>query len=467
MGLFSKIFNKQITTEARNLLNQVFYSYMGAGQVQWFYGKRHKYVSAYTTNDLVYSVIRVILNKITATDYIHSRVINEKSFRYYKAFKDQDDLTRSKALIHKERAFDEIEDSDLIRLLNRPNEYQGRLEFMESLFGFYNLMGETFVYMVFPGEDSINAGKPVELHVMPAHLVEVVYSGDPTHPVRGYRFSAGRWDIELPYDSVIHINQWNPCWNEYGEQLRGFSPVQAGNRVITRNSANAEAQTRAFQNGGRSTLLSSKSAEKNAKLTVEQLSQIKEKIVNELQGVNNYKNITATNGLIEVNTIGDNLTDMDLVNAGKMDISAIARLWGVDPLLVGDKDNSSYNNQKQAYKALVTNVVVPQLNMITESLNNTLVPRFEEGSYLEFDTSLFPEMQPDVKLIMDAYKDAWQISGNELRVLLGFDKSDDPLLDQHFIGTNKIPLRQAAGMEDPDPAGTQATYTGNGQAVRT
>ncbi|RAJ28878.1 phage portal protein [Pedobacter cryoconitis] len=424
-----------------NELFKAFYKYMGAGAVNWFDQTGETYVDkGYSGNEHVFSVMRVYLNKAKIPNYILSKKKDKKAFTRFDQFiRSKDDSHRIEALRYKALALEELDSHPLLDLLENPNSYQTRTEFIEAAFGFYKLLGETFIYGIAPlsGRD---AGRFTELHVLPAHLVVPVFSGNYLKPIRGYKFMMGDYSIEIPAENIMHMKTWNPHWDHNGTQLRGFSPLKPGTKTLTRNEANQTAQTKAYKNGGSAYLLSGDSSGNNEPLTQTQIDLINERIIENIRGEENFMNITATNGNVKATKIGESPVDLELLAGDVADRGKTASLFGVDPLLVGDKSGSSFNNQEQAYKALVTNVILPDQMEFTSKLSTWILPQYEdENLHLCFDTECYPELKPDYKLLMEIYGKP-RLRENEKRGVFGWDDDPMPEMNEIYIEANLIPL---------------------------
>jgi len=436
--------------ENENRFYEAFYSLMGVNQVSWLKNESATYVEkGYSDNEIVYSVLQVLLNKIKTVPAIISEVVDEKAFRKYNGYsvKSADDITRIASNIFKRKALQELGEHPLYDLLERPNEYQTWTEFLEALYGFRKLLGEAFIYGIGPGTDSKDFGKFTELHVLPSHLVNIVYSGDYNHPVKGYTFTIGTSNvIPLEAANVMHWKSWNPNFDTNGTQLRGLSPLKPGNKTLTRNGFNQTAQTQSFVNGGVAHLLS---GDPNQKMSPDQMSQMNDLLKKQLKGADNFNNILMTNGFVRVDKIGANPADLQLLESDKQDRIKICSIFGVDPILIGDQSSSSYNNKEQAYKALVTNVIMPDLIELRDKLQIFLMDRYQETSalgivkkrlHLDFDTTVFPELQPDLKLMKEVYGSMWQITPNELRSIFNWDASEQEGMNEIYIPSGMMKL---------------------------
>lgn len=391
----------------------------------------------------VYPVVRIILDKAKACPWRLYEINNAQkgAFDYYLSYRHKSEHF-VKEREYKKKALKEIEENPILDLLNKPNAYQTRSQFFEDLLGFYNTLGECFIYADMPLR-GINAGKPVALYSLPAHLVEPVYSFDYKNPIKHYDFSFDGKPVSIDPSRILHIKKWNPLYNLNGGGLHSIAPIEVARDLINRGKANQTAQTKAFINGGSAFLISSEAPNDRFEgMNQEQLDLLNDRIKERIQGAENYGTITATNAPVKVQKVGDSVTDLKLLEADKEDLRKICAIFNVDPILVGLKDGAKYDNQEGAYKALVTQVIMPQHNDIAEGLNNWLVPKFfkESGNkyFLEADSKFYPELQPDTKLIKDVYGSGG-FSYNEFRSELGWDKHIDPVADMILVATNVKP----------------------------
>ena len=95
------------------------------------------------------------------------------------------------------------ENAKVLDLLKRPNPMQSWDDFLKAAIIWNRLTGNCYIYKIAP-DNGLNAGKPVELWLLPAHLVEIV-SGGITAPIKGYRIRLGAGVYrDIPAEQVIH-----------------------------------------------------------------------------------------------------------------------------------------------------------------------------------------------------------------------------------------------------------------------
>lgn len=436
--------------------SNVYLSYMTGGVVNWFGDSAGSLLKkGYMGNVHVFTATRVYTNKAKVAPYLLSKIKNKgKLVKYEQFIRSKDDTHRLEALRVKDQALEEIESHELLNLLNKPNNYQSATEFRESILGFYKVLGEAFVYGIGPINGS-NKGKFKELHVIPPTMIEPVFSNNSLDPISHYRLSIDGKYEKIEKEFVYHFKTWNPV-----DRMRGLSPLHVGNKTLKRNESNHTAMTKAFENGGVAHLLSSESDTRP--LTQEQMDLINERLLAKLKGPENYQNIQATNGMVKATKIGESPADLKLIESDIHDRGIIASLLGIDPILVGDKNGSSYSNQEQAYKALVTNLIMPDLITLGEGLSNWLLPRYGDNLHLTFDTTVYAELAPDLKLLVAVYGQPL-LTENEKRSVFNWDASEMPGMNDVYLKSGLVPMSRIAELNlNSKPTGEQ-NAPGNGE----
>ena len=408
------------------------YTIYGTAAVDWMKGRSGIYMNrGVAGNDTIYSALRILLDKTTEAPLLLNEIKDEKAYNSRLQIKSFDDHKIIKHRLLSLKAMEEITKDPILDLLDNPNSYQSNIEFWEAFWGWYYAYGDAYVFGLQPGEESRNAGKPIELHVIPASIVTKQYGGDIWQPTITYQFMIRGVEFKLGQDDIWNLSQWNPTTGmPYGD---GLSPLQAGDKVITKAGLSAEAQASAFKNGGRITVLSGDPTK--GSLTPVQMDAMKQHINDQMKGAHNNGNKVFTNGYVNAQMIGDTIRDMSMIEGDNADRARQAILMGVDPILLGDKSASSYNNASEAYKGLVRNRVVSALNKRDKSLSEWLLPKFgNENRALCSDISYYSELQPDYAIVSSYVSNPKLIlKSNEIRVLFGFDTENNPNYEKAIV----------------------------------
>lgn len=423
---------------------------MLGGSFSWSYkAKQGQLVSGYQ-NKIVYATVNVLVRKLIEAPIIVSKIKSQKDLARVKTYNFAAGNEHGKYNLKLQKALEEIEEHDLIDLLNKPNEYQTGIELREAFWYNYELTGDGYFFV------EKNGDKPVFIHCLPSDRVIPRREGDDWRkPITGYKFSA--WDgsqIELPMDDVMHMRRWSPLDPLQG----GYSPLQSVGSSVSKNDANDIAQGNAFTNGGTGTIISSDIVVENgktySKLSTDQVKKINETVQRNWAGIENNGKFHVTNGSIKVDKLGDTLIDLNAINADNQDATRIAAGWGVSPILIGDMSGGTDNNVKGAYKALVTNVVVPELRKFDAKFKE-FSRKWYKGERLDasHDLTEFSELAPDLELMKKVYGDAWYITGNEKRKIFNMDESADPNLNRFIIPSGQMFLDDMATDDFGDGTG--------------
>lgn len=456
-GIFTRIKNAILGTGTQLVGSGSFWSdgirtyNFAPYAVDWGYA----WNKAYEENEIVYQALRVYLKTVTMPPVLFSKVVNDKSYRKYKSFvkSTENSQHRITAGIEKRKALEELEQHPLIDLFDTPNTYQTGQEFFEALFGTLALAGSVVIYGIGP-ELGINKGKVKELHVLPADSVKPVYSNDYRNPIAYFEFNIDGQQKRLNNDQVCYIKNWNPNNN-----WEGFSPVTPGARTIKTDGWNREAQAANYKNGGSSYLISNGSETDEFRYTQEQAQMIDEKLQQKAKGFWNSGNKFSIAGKVDVNKLGDTIVDMNLLESAGYSRGVIAQLFGVDSILIGDAKNSKYNNGSEAYKALITKTAIPAQQHVMDKLGRWLFPAYEtQGTKLHgaFDQTFYPELQDDLKLLMEVYGRP-PLTQNQLLELYNYEHLDDDNLGNAIlIQSGYETLQSVVAGVSPDTSQTDA-----------
>ena len=100
----------------------------------------------------------------------------------------------------------------------------------------------------------------------------------------------------------------------------------------------------------------------------------------------------------------------------------------------------------EARKAAITDAVLPELTALRDALNQWLVPGWSKEDnkkyFLDFDTSVYAELQDDMKSLVEWLEKAWWIDPNEKRVQMSYE-AKGPEFDECFIPAGITPLSQS------------------------
>ncbi len=311
-------------------------------------------------------------------------------------------------------AREEIVDHPLLQLIDRPNPFQGRFELIENLTAYLYLSGNAYLEAVGPtvGRQPSAGGQlkpPTELYVLRPDRMAIL--PDPTHFIRGYEYKVAGQSVKFARDQVMHLKLFHPLDDWYG-----FSPVQAAALPVDKINASDRWNAALLQNSA----VPSGALVSKKRLTDEQYGRLKSEMREQYQGVTNARSPLLLEEDIDWKEIGTSPKDMDWIDGLKFSALQIAQIYNIPPELIGLQP-ATYQNRKEARKALYTEVVLPALSRLRDSLNTWLTPRFGDGLTLNYNRNTIEALSEDQTALWRRVNDSRFLTLNEQRQMVGYE----------------------------------------------
>ncbi len=430
---------KLVTKNGQNTseyFNRAIYNYLG-DSIVWNPENDETYINkGYRFNSTVYSIVNIITKAATTVPFQIYEIQNENNLKRYKALTSGDfnasALNQSRIL--QKRALVELEDTELHELLERPNPSQSYNAWIQEIIAFGLLTGNRYIYGIGP-DTGQNVGKFSELYVLPSQAMEI-HSGGILEPVKEYSLQYNG-TYKIPADAICHIKDFNPYYDGTGSHLYGMSPLKAGLRSMDANNEALTTGVRYLQNQTARGVLMADEGDLNEV----QARQLKDKFKQQYQGSNNAGDVIITPKKLSWVNFGLNAADLSLIEQYNASIKDLCNVYNIPVQLLNNTDSSTYNNMKEAKKALYQNAVMPQLIKIREELNRWLTPKYGDKLYIDFDFSVIPELQDEMEKVVAQMSQAWWITPNEKRVAMSYGTDEDkPELDDYYVPTNLVSL---------------------------
>ena len=462
MGLFDFLRAKQpqqplvVQKSIDPKIAQMLFSHIGK-QPLFSEDSMQEYVDkGYQYNADVYSIVSFITRKAATAPPILYEVKDDKAFQKYKSFSANltkpSDIAEANHL--RAKALVEVDmQHPIIQTLLNPNDYQSYYEFMDNLLGFKLITGNSYVYGVGPST-GFNAGKFKQLYVLPAHLIRILSDGR-YDPVSGYTLTTQYDSQDLRADNVMHTKYWSPDYSAQGSHLYGQSPLRAALRVMQQSNDAQTASVKLFQNTGAVGILSDDSDDG---LAPEQALELQRKYKAEHSGAANSGNIIISSSKLKWTQLGLSPVDLAIIDSQKMNLRQLCNIYHVNSALLNDPDNKTYNNMYEARKALISDAILPELISLRADLNKWLVAPYNKSEgvnyFLDFDLSVFPELQEDKKEQIQYLERAWWLTPNQKLEEMGYGRNEDPNMDKIYVSIqvkpidsmNIDPIEQAVGI---------------------
>jgi len=425
--------------------NKAIYNYLG-DKIVWNPDKDDTYINkGYRYNSTIYSIVNLINKAASTIPFQVYEVQNDNDLKRYKAMTSGELNTSvlSKSQRLKKSSLVELDGTEIHALLERPNPSQSFSSFLQEIIAFGKLTGNRYIYGITP-ETGIGAGKFKELYVLPSQVIEI-NSGGLMQPVKDYSLEYNG-SHKIPAEQILHIKDFNPYYDGTGSHLYGMSPLKAGLRSMSANNEALTTGVKYLQNQTARGVLMSDEGD----LTETQAKALKNKFKNQYQGSENAGDVIITPKKLSWVNFGLNASDLSLLEQYDSSIKDLCNIYNVPVQLLNNTSASTYNNQKEAKKALYQNAVIPELIKVRDELNRWLSPQFGEKLFIDFDFTVIPELQEEMDKVVGQMSQAWWLTPNEKREATGFGlDTDNPEMDKYYVPANLIPVTGEA-LEVPE-----------------
>ncbi len=398
----------------------------------------------YSFNPDVYAVIQGITSAASSIPFVVHEVVDEKSAREYYQLKKSNrkhvsDRFVEKASKLRKKAFEIADpDSDIVKLMERPNPLQSWEEFIENALGFKEVTGNSYIHGV-----ELSDGRFSEMWIMPPQLTRIIADKSYESIVKSYVLDIYGYNEPIKAETVLHMKYWNPDYTYPGSHLYGMSPLKSARRSVISSNQGLNALAKALENNGVAGMLFPDDPDLQD-LTEEQRANLQRWFDQNRRGSDNYKSALVTSAKMGWQPFGLSPIDLEIIEARKMSMRDICNVYGYPSEMLNDPDNKTNANKSESRRQLYQDCVVPRIERFYSALNRFITPRFNavEGKtyHIDYDLSGIEALQDDIGKKVEYLSKAWWIPPNRKAEEMSFDPIDNPMFDQPFIPMGLIPL---------------------------
>src|SRR5262249_53509438 len=255
-----------------------------------------------------------------------------------------------------------------IKLWNNPNDFHTRFEFAEGAQQHAELTGETFWVL------NMDYGFPTEIwYVRPDRMEPIP---DPDDYLIGWMYTGPNGEsIPLRSDEVILEKRPDPL-----DPYRGAGPVASIMPNIQQQRYATEYQRNIFLNG----------ADPGGVITVP--NKLKDRELDELidrwreghRGIARAGKVGVLEGGAQWTPNQNTNKDMEYAQLRLNNRDELREAWRMHKAMMGTSDDVNRANAETAQEIFVSWQEIPRLNRRRDTLNNKLLPKFQDGT-VEFD----------------------------------------------------------------------------------
>lgn len=315
-------------------------------------------------------------------------------------------------------------DSDIERLLSRPNPSQTKSKFMKELAVYYLATGNAYVMAI-----GLANKPPVELQILQPEYVSP-HKADKDAYADTYTYQSAdnsvvftrieekgrfRYIDASGGRELFHLRTFNPN----GDRLTGMSRLDQVYYEVEQHLNASIHNLSTLKKGARlSGLLTSEQ-----ELGEEQRPRLKEQLNSQYAGADNAGQIMLLDGAkFDFKEMSTSLKDMDFLNLKKEVTNSIFVAFDI-PLPLANADTMTLNNYSEAKLTLYDNGVLPLTTTLYEELTHCLFPRYKmdlEKMKLWYDDGEITALEPRRADNVKKKKESGVLTINEIRAAMGY-----------------------------------------------
>lgn len=419
---------------------QLIFRMHGANPVLYYSDNTDTYLrNGFEQNHVVFTVADWCAKKMTVPPPILYKTKNKSAAKRYHAIQKAGGFDNiSDAVKLKNMAFEEVESHPILEVLKNPNPLMTWDEFVYGYFIFKQFVGNAVIQGVWT-DNGLNANKIQQLWLLPSNYIRAV-SGQGLSVIDHY-IDERNPDQKIQPEQVCVIRNFSSDYQTAGSHLSGMSVLKSAARQLKKSNEALNAETEALQNRGASSLIfpDLKSDFDESMLpdgkTIDTLNEDMRKRLKEAGN----QGIVLNSVPLKHIQIGMSPVDLQILETQKFDIQTWASLFHVDSRVVlNDHQSSTKDNMQAARLNSLTDGVIPHLIALANALNGWLVKSYnEEGLFLDFDTTVFPEVQRQLRDTAKEMSDTGAFTIDEIREIWKYANYTGENGDKILVGSNK------------------------------
>ena len=343
--------------------------------------------------------------------------------------------------IENEGGIEEIKDSPLASLINRPNQNEDFYAFIERLVTFLQVSGNVYVLKERDRTNQITnlwLLRPDRVSIIPEDRGQNTY----IYEIDGKEYALAKEDI-------AHLALPNPSGDVYG-----LSPLHVLARTVNLDLNMGDFAKMYFQNAG---VPSGLLKIKRRLTSQEEADRIRSRWRSTFGGSNNMHKVAVLDDDAEYQQMASSPKDMALTDLHYMTESRICAVFGVPPILISANvglARSTFANYREARFSFHSETLEPLIKRIIRFLNHCLQYDYEGEGQIYADMAemrAFLDDNDSQSARAASLFAAGIITLNEARQLVGEEAMDDGNI-------RRVPMNiiESSQVDDPVPALSEA-----------
>lgn len=344
--------------------------------------------------------------------------------------------------------WDKVVNHPLELLIDKPNPFMSRSDFMERLIINLDLTGNSIFQKIQVRNTTI------ELFPLGPDGIRPI--PDDNEFIKAYEYQVGSQKIQIPPDEILHamyVDPSNVFW--------GLAPLQVAAKTVDTDSEALNWNKIALQNRA----VTDGTFTFDQPLTRDQWQDARQQIREQHQGSQNARAPWVLGGGAKWQSMSLSPVDMDFIEGRKMTREEICTVFEVPPPIVGILDKANYSNMKEARRVFWLDTIIPLLENVKNILNRSINPEYGQGIEIGFDLSNVEALQENFNEKIDGAQKLWSmgVPFNQInqRLELGFEEIEGG--DVGFLPASVLPADLAGTftppLDNPPPSDTNPPPT--------
>ena len=327
------------------------------------------------------------------------------------------------------------------KILKRPNPEEGWSFFIEKMWSFYKLDGNTFIHRISPMTGA-NRTVPQELHILRPDRMKILEKDGKLigfeHKIGSREPDIFKVDQVTWQADVLQIKTFNPIDDWWGASATKVAAreIDTANEAVVWNKS-------LLENQGRPGLIYNF---KNPKTDIE-FKAFKERLREQFAGAKNAGKDIVVDGEADVSPYGFTMNDLDFMEGQQELARRICIAYGVPPVVIGIAD-ATFNNEAEGRLKMWEGPIIHDLSLIGDELNNWFFD--DEMVFISPILDEVPALALARQRNWDRANSADFLTINQKLEMVG--KEPDPDGDVILVPAGLIPLKFAV-MAPEEPSG--------------
>jgi len=340
--------------------------------------------------------------------------------------------------------WEEDPESDLAKLLRRPNEFQGGSAFFGALCGYDSISGNMYIEAVHPSPGR----PPTELHALRPDRMKVIPG---LQGVQAYEYAVGtaqpkRWDVDE--NAIRHLKQFHPLNDWYG-----LSPLEAAAYDVDIHTATLEWNKSLLDNGARPSgamVYAPKQEGAPDMMGEDNYNRLKKEIDEQYSGTANAGRPMLLEGGLTWQGMSLSPAEMDYINSKNTTARDIVMAFDVPPMLLGLPGDNTFANLREARVGFWEQWALTWLYNMQDELNAWLAPQFGDEYRVVLDEDAILALAPRREAVWDRINEATFLSIEEKREAVGYPKEPETG-EVVLVPATLVPAGTSPLVDNPTP----------------